>query len=256
MNPPVDAPDVDRVPAVHVDRERVEPGGELVTAARDVRGTLGGEQRDRFSPVDLAGRRSTRARRRRAPGPRRSPPRPASGWARGRAARARRRASAARGRQPAFGADLGAAFFFVGAVFLAGPAFFASRFARVSRRSSAFEVGPGRETERAELALHLVLHDLAQVVAAAPAHLDDLVDRRAHLIAGEMALRDEVGDDGAGLRTPQLGELHAGLEHALPVGVRRHRWRESSGILGGMVGPLHAGARGTQNGRSDGKPTA
>ena len=47
---------IDRATALHVDRERVEPARQLVTAARHICRTDRCEHRDRLSPVDLAGR--------------------------------------------------------------------------------------------------------------------------------------------------------------------------------------------------------
>ena len=57
---------------------------------------------------------------------------------------------------------------------------------------------------------------------------DDFVDRARDLVAGELALLDEFGRDGACLRAAQFGELHARFEIALPVRMLRH-CRESLG---------------------------
>ena len=211
---------------------------------------------------------STPARHRRAPGPRRSPPRPGRGWARGRAARAPRRAGGARARQTALGGGLGrrrGSGPFLLAVtapadFLAPPSWRAPSAAPSSprpcrRRAGRLgepaleggEIGLGRETERTELALHLVLHELAQVVAATPAHLEHLVDGAPIWSRARCPCATRSDDDRPRLRTAQLGELHAGLEHPAPVGGRLGRQLgvsrpASVGIFGGMVGPLHAGA--------------
>src|SRR5262245_2491773 len=50
-----------------------------------------------------------------------------------------------------------------------------------------------RETERAQLPLDLLANDRTKRVAAPAAGFDDLVDRRADLIASELSLGDEVG---------------------------------------------------------------
>src|SRR5262249_57888982 len=85
------------------------------------------------------------------------------------------------------------------------------------------QVGLRRQAERAELTLHLALDDLAQIVAAAPADLDHLVDRGTHLVAGELALSDQVGHDVTGLGTAELRDLGARLQDALPVGLADRR---------------------------------
>ena len=77
-----------------------------------------------------------------------------------------------------------------------------------SRRSSAARSALVASPSAPSWRCDLVLHDLAQVVAAAAAQLDELVDRARHLVAGELALRHEVGGDGARLRAAHLGELH------------------------------------------------
>ena len=52
----------------------------------------------------------------------------------------------------------------------------------------------------------------------------ELVDRGADLIARELALGDQVGGEPVGLRSAQLGEVHAGLEHTLPIRRLGHRY--------------------------------
>ena len=137
-----------------------------------------------------------------------------------------------------FAAGVFAAFFFAGflaaAFFVPAPSsrrrlaragrFLAVEPRAVRRRSSASRSRLRREPEHAELALHLGADDRAQLLAAAAADLDELVDRGAELIAGELALGDQVGREPVGLRAAQLGELHAGLEHTLPVRRLGHRY--------------------------------
>ena len=65
--------------------------------------------------------------------------------------------------------------------------------------------------------MHLCAHDRAELLAAPAADVDDLVDRGADLVAGKLTLSDQVDREPVGLRATQLGEVHTGLEHTLPV---------------------------------------
>ena len=174
MKPPVDAPTSTQRRPVHVDAERVERGRRACGrhATRTAPAAAATRDRLRRASTWRAGLERRRAADR-ARGPRRPlrPLRPGS--ARARAARARHRGAGARvavsppsSSSAVLAAFAGAAL----AVRLAG-VFFAVPLARFaassadfaiaafSLRSSAREVGLGREAERAELALHLVAHD-------------------------------------------------------------------------------------------------
>ena len=102
---------------------------------------------------------------------------------------------------------------------------------RLPRRSAAalrlvveVERNDAGEMQRLELALHLGAHDRAQLLAPAAAGLDDLVDRGTELVACELTLADQVGRDLLRLRAAHFGEIHAGLEHVLPVRRLGHRY--------------------------------
>ena len=123
-----------------------------------------------------------------------------------------------------FAGDFLAGAFFAGA-FLAGAvfgAFFVAVFvafgAPRSRRSSAARSFLVARPSPPSWRWHLAAHDLAQLLAAMAADLDQLVDGCAELVAGELTLGDQIGGQAVGLRPAELRELDAGFERSLPVG--------------------------------------
>ena len=249
--------DVDRAPARDVDAERVERARELRAAARHelLARRLGGDD-DRLGRVDLARRGGRRARRSPRPGRRRSRRPPASGSARARAARARRRGVGARSagsldgrlvtarlrrgaswRRLLRGALLAA--FFAGARLRRG--LLGGRLRRrgfLPAPSRRLRAGFGVPRSRRSSAARSLLVARPSTPSWRCTSVRTIVrssSLRRRLISTSSSTaaptwsraswpwRDEIGGELARLRAAQLGELHAGLEHALPVRRLGHR---------------------------------